>query len=107
MIPSGFEYHRLVLCRKRSHFWRNWARRRVRWRWPQPDPGYEDRLSAPEHLIDLAGVSGLKGIRQEPGHIVIGAMTTQYEISGSPLLAEPCPSCERRLFRSVIHKSAT
>ena len=49
------------------------------------------RLSAPEHLVDLAGVSGLKGIRQEPGHIVIGAMTTQYEIIGSPLLAETLP----------------
>jgi FAD binding domain in molybdopterin dehydrogenase len=38
------------------------------------------RLAAPEHLIDLAGIADLEGIRQEGGDIVIGAMTTQREL---------------------------
>ncbi|WOJ90878.1 xanthine dehydrogenase family protein subunit M [Methylocapsa polymorpha] len=54
-------------------------------------PVMKTRLSTPEHLVDLAGVSGLKGVRQEREQIVIGAMTTQYEIIGSPLLAEKLP----------------
>jgi aerobic carbon-monoxide dehydrogenase medium subunit len=54
-------------------------------------PVMKTRLSAPEHLIDLAGISGLKGIRQENDQIVIGAMTTQHEMIGSSLLTETLP----------------
>jgi aerobic carbon-monoxide dehydrogenase medium subunit len=44
------------------------------------------RLATPEHLVDLAGIAELRGIRAEGGDIVIGAMTTQHEIIGSDLL---------------------
>jgi carbon-monoxide dehydrogenase medium subunit len=54
-------------------------------------PVMKTRLSAPEHLIDLAGISGLKDIRQESDQIVIGAMTTQHEMIGSSLLTETLP----------------
>jgi aerobic carbon-monoxide dehydrogenase medium subunit len=49
------------------------------------------RLATPAHLIDLAGISNLKGIHVEGGEIVIGAMTTQHEIVGSDLLAAKLP----------------
>ncbi|ADZ71438.1 FAD binding domain-containing protein [Polymorphum gilvum] len=49
------------------------------------------RMAAPEHLIDLAGVADLKGIREEGGAIVIGATTTQHEVIGSTLLTERVP----------------
>jgi len=49
------------------------------------------RLATPEHLVDLAGIPDLKGIRSDGGAIVIGAMTTQHEIVGSDLLAEKIP----------------
>jgi aerobic carbon-monoxide dehydrogenase medium subunit len=49
------------------------------------------RLAEPEHLIDLAGISDLKGIRADGGDIVIGAMTTQHELIGSDLLASKVP----------------
>jgi len=49
------------------------------------------RLAQPQHLVDLGKIAGLKGIRQEQGEIVIGAMTTQAEIVASPLLAEKAP----------------
>jgi carbon-monoxide dehydrogenase medium subunit len=49
------------------------------------------RLAQPEHLIDLGRIAALKGIRQDGGEIVIGAMTTQAEIIGSALLGEKAP----------------
>lgn len=49
------------------------------------------RMAAPEHLIDLSGVADLKGIREEGGAIVIGAMTTQHELIASDLLASKLP----------------
>ena len=54
------------------------------------------RLAAPDHLVDLHGIDGLKGIRREGNRIVIGAMTTQHELLASdaiktslPILHEP------------------
>src|SRR6266581_5177790 len=49
------------------------------------------RLAAPEHLIDLAGLAELKGVRSEGGEIVIGAMTTQYDLVASDVLAAKLP----------------
>jgi carbon-monoxide dehydrogenase medium subunit len=49
------------------------------------------RLAAPEHLVDLAGIADLKGIREEGGDVVIGAMTTQHELIASDLLAAKVP----------------
>jgi carbon-monoxide dehydrogenase medium subunit len=49
------------------------------------------RLSAPERVIDLSRVPGLKGITEDKGTIRIGAMTTHHEIEDSPLLRGKCP----------------
>ena len=49
------------------------------------------RLAAPEHLIDLAGLAELKGVRSEGGEIVIVAMTTQYDLVASDVLAAKLP----------------
>jgi aerobic carbon-monoxide dehydrogenase medium subunit len=49
------------------------------------------RLATPGHLVDLAGIADLKGVRADGGDIVIGAMTTQHELIGSDLLAEKLP----------------
>jgi aerobic carbon-monoxide dehydrogenase medium subunit len=49
------------------------------------------RLAVPNHLIDLAGVEELKGVRLEASELVIGAMTTQHEIIGDSLLAQHAP----------------
>ncbi|HUI22199.1 MAG TPA: xanthine dehydrogenase family protein subunit M [Methylocella sp.] len=54
-------------------------------------PVMKTRLATPEHLVDLAGISGLKGIRRQQDHIVIGAMTTQSDMIASPVLAETLP----------------
>jgi carbon-monoxide dehydrogenase medium subunit len=49
------------------------------------------RLAKPEHLVDLQNLTELRGMSSEPGTLVIGAMTTQYELIGSELLAAKCP----------------
>ena len=53
------------------------------------------RFAQPAHLIDLNRVADLRGIREERGELVIGAMTTEAELIASsfvrnkvPLLAE-------------------
>jgi carbon-monoxide dehydrogenase medium subunit len=49
------------------------------------------RLASPAHLVDLAGIADLKGIRADGSDIVIGAMTTQHELIGSELLTTKIP----------------
>jgi aerobic carbon-monoxide dehydrogenase medium subunit len=49
------------------------------------------RLAPLEHLVDLRRIDALKGIREDGGALVIGAMTTQHEILASDLVAGQCP----------------
>src|SRR5258706_663119 len=55
------------------------------------------RLATPEHLVDLNGIDGLKGVRREGGKIVIGAMTTQHELLASEEIAKSLP---------ILHETA-
>jgi aerobic carbon-monoxide dehydrogenase medium subunit len=49
------------------------------------------RLATPAHLIDLAGLADLKGIRADGADVVIGAMITQHELIASDVLAGKVP----------------
>jgi carbon-monoxide dehydrogenase medium subunit len=49
------------------------------------------RLATPKHVIDLRKVSGLSGIREEGGTIVIGALTTHYTVESNASLKSKCP----------------
>jgi carbon-monoxide dehydrogenase medium subunit len=55
------------------------------------------RLATPEHLVDLHGIDGLKGIRRDGNAIVIGAMTTQHELLASDEIAKSLP---------ILHETA-
>jgi carbon-monoxide dehydrogenase medium subunit len=55
------------------------------------------RLATPEHLVDLHGIDGLKGIRREGNRVVIGAMTTQHELLASD---------EIRKLLPILHETA-
>lgn len=54
-------------------------------------PTLKHRLAEPSDLIDLKGIEGLSGIREEDGHIVIGATTTHCTVSESELVAKRIP----------------
>jgi carbon-monoxide dehydrogenase medium subunit len=49
------------------------------------------RLAQPKLLIDLAQIPALSGIGQQDDAIVIGALTTHYQIESSELLKKICP----------------
>jgi aerobic carbon-monoxide dehydrogenase medium subunit len=49
------------------------------------------RLATPAHLVDLAGIADLKGIRSDGNDIVVGAMVTQQELISSGLLGSKIP----------------
>jgi carbon-monoxide dehydrogenase medium subunit len=55
------------------------------------------RLATPEHLVDLHGIDGLKGIRREGNNIIIGAMTTQHDLLASDEIAKSLP---------ILHETA-
>jgi len=46
------------------------------------------RLSYPEVLVDVGRVDEMRGVRDDGGDIVIGAMTTHYEVLHDPLVRE-------------------
>ncbi len=46
------------------------------------------RLNAPEVVIDLGRIEGLRGVRDDGDAIVIGAMTTHSTVATDPLVAE-------------------
>ena len=48
------------------------------------------RLAYPDVVVDLNRVAGLRGVRDEGDHLVIGAMTTHYEVIRSELVREHC-----------------
>jgi carbon-monoxide dehydrogenase medium subunit len=49
------------------------------------------RLAAPSVLIDIGRLSDLSYIREEEGHLAIGALTRHGEIAQSPLVAGTVP----------------
>lgn len=49
------------------------------------------RLARPKHLVDLRKVPGLTGIKEEGGAIVIGALTTHWQVESSTVLKQKCP----------------
>src|SRR5258706_4396761 len=54
-------------------------------------PAMKLRLAQPKHLVDLRKVSGLSGIKEDGGALVIGAMTTHYQVESSAALKSKCP----------------
>jgi CO/xanthine dehydrogenase FAD-binding subunit len=48
------------------------------------------RLAYPDVVVDLNRAAGLHGVRDEGDHLVIGAMTTHYEVIRSELVRRHC-----------------
>ncbi len=49
------------------------------------------RLAQPRVLIDISKIKELGGIQQEDDQIIIGALSTHYQVESSELLEEKCP----------------
>ena len=49
-------------------------------------PAIKLRLNQPSKLVDINGISSLKGVKEEDGEIVIGAATTHADIANDKLI---------------------
>jgi carbon-monoxide dehydrogenase medium subunit len=49
------------------------------------------RLATPAHLVDIGRLAELKGVREDGGELVIGAMTSQHDLLDSALARTACP----------------
>jgi aerobic carbon-monoxide dehydrogenase medium subunit len=49
------------------------------------------RLAAPDTLVDIGGISSLRGVSDAGSHLVIGALTTHADVAGSDLVRSACP----------------
>lgn len=55
-------------------------------------PTMKQRLAQPSALIDLRGLSELRGVEKKGRAVVIGAMTTHAEVAASDLVRETIPA---------------
>ncbi len=92
MIPGSFEYHRpSTVAEAIAMLGSLDSDARLLAGGHSLIPMMKLRLAQPSHLIDLAGVRELKGVRVDGGEVVIGAMTTQHEVIASEALAAHAP----------------
>src|SRR4030095_13808317 len=54
-------------------------------------PAMKLRINRPSKLVDIAGISALKGIKEEDGEIVIGAAVTHAEILNDSVIKNKLP----------------
>jgi len=92
VIPGSFAYHRPTSVKEAVGLLAQWGDDgRVLAGGHSLIPMMKLRLAMPAHLVDLAGITELKGIRVEGNDVVIGAMVTQHELVGSELLSGKVP----------------
>jgi len=92
VIPGSFAYHRPTSVKEAVGLLAQWGDDgRVLAGGHSLIPMMKLRLAMPAHLVDLAGITELKGIRVEGNDVVIGAMVTQHELVGSELLGAKVP----------------
>ena len=92
MIPGAFEYHRPQSLEEAVGLLSQLGDdARVVAGGHSLIPMMKLRLANLDHLIDLQAIDGLKGVAEDGGNLVIGAMTTQAELLADPILAAKCP----------------
>jgi len=92
VIPGAFAYHRPTSVKEAVGLLAQWGDEgRALAGGHSLIPMMKLRLATPAHLVDLAGIAELKGVRVEGNDVVIGAMVTQHELVGSELLGAKVP----------------
>jgi carbon-monoxide dehydrogenase medium subunit len=92
MIPSAFEYTRpSTLDEAVSALAQAGEDAKVLAGGQSLIPVLRLRLAAPTMLVDLGSLGDLRGVREEGGQLVIGAMTTHDELTRHRLIREHLP----------------
>ena len=55
-------------------------------------PALKHRLNKPSSLVDLSGISELKGVKREGDTIKVGALTRHIEVQNSPEIKSAIPA---------------
>jgi carbon-monoxide dehydrogenase medium subunit len=92
VIPGSFAYHRPTSVKEAVSLLAQWGDDgRALAGGHSLIPMMKLRLATPAHLVDLAGISELKGVRADGNDVVVGAMVTQHELAASELLTAKVP----------------
>ena len=91
MIPSGFEYHTPSSVEEALSLLAQHEDAKVIAGGHSLLPMMKLRFAEPAHLVDVNGISELKGIREDGNTIRIGAMTRENELIASSIIREKCP----------------
>ena len=91
-MPGSFAYHRPTSVKEAVSLLAQWGDDgRALAGGHSLIPMMKLRLAMPAHLVDLAGISELKGVQADGNDVVIGAMVTQHELVASELLTAKVP----------------
>ncbi len=91
MITGSFEYHRPKSVAEAVKLLKKAKGSRVIAGGHSILPMMKLRMAMPSALVDLAGITALKGVKKTGSKLVIGAMTTQHELLASALVAKHLP----------------
>ena len=91
MYPAAFEYHAPTSVQDALGLLGKLPEAKILAGGHSLVPMMKLRLAQPKHLIDLRKVPGLSGVKEEGGTLVIGAMTTHWEVESSPVLKAKSP----------------
>ena len=91
MIPAPFEYFRPQTLDEALNLLANHEDAKVLAGGHSLIPAMKLRLAQPKTVIDISRLSDLSYIRRENGKILIGALTTHFDIESSALLRDQCP----------------
>ena len=92
MIPGAFDYHRPASIDEAVRLLAQYGDDgRVIAGGHSLIPMMKMRLAQPAHLVDIGGIGGLAGIREDGPELVIGALTTQHDLLASDQVERHCP----------------
>jgi aerobic carbon-monoxide dehydrogenase medium subunit len=91
MYPASFEYHSPSTVKEALSLMTKLEDAKVLAGGHSLVPMMKLRLAQPKNIIDLRKVTGLSGIKEDGGAIVIGAMTTHWDVESSALIKGKCP----------------
>ena len=92
MIPGAFDYHRPASIDEAVRLLAQYGDDgRVIAGGHSLIPMMKMRLAQPAHLVDIGGIGGLAGVREDGPELVIGALTTQHDLLASDHVRRHCP----------------
>ncbi|MDQ7842857.1 MAG: xanthine dehydrogenase family protein subunit M [Armatimonadota bacterium] len=92
MIPAAFDYHRPASLEEALRLLQEAPEAKLLAGGHSLLPMMKLRMVTPRVLIDIGRLAELRGIREEDGRLVIGALTTHWMIESSPLVRVRVPA---------------